>query len=301
MATHFKILISDPLHPDALTWLQNQKNAQLTVKPDIDKSDLLKIIGEFDAIVVRSRTKVDSDIIAAGHRLKIIARAGTGLDNVDVKTAQARKIQVLNAPGANANAVAELVIGLMLEMARDLHVAFHSAKENKKMEGYGSELQDKTLGILGCGQIGRRVAHLAQAFGMRTIAYDVIVTPAPGVEFVSLEKLYRESDIITLHVPLLDQTRHLIDAKALEQLKHGVFLINTARGELVDEMAIMKGLASGKIKKYASDFFAPHSPLLSHKNTLLTPHIGASTAEAQRRAGMETVEKVYKTLLTGTA
>jgi D-3-phosphoglycerate dehydrogenase len=291
-----QILISDPLHSEAVAWLQNQKNVQVTAKPDVARAELLNIIGEFDAIIVRSRTKVDAEVIAAGSKLKVIARAGTGLDNIDVKAAQTRQIQVLNAPGANANAVAELAIALMLEMARDLHTAFHYAREERKLSGYGSELQGKILGILGCGQIGRRVAQLAQAFGMRTIAYDLIPTPAPGVEFVSLPTLYRESDFITLHVPLIEQTRHLINAKALEQMKTGVFLMNTARGEIVDESAILQGLDSKKIKRYASDFYAPHSPLLTHKNALLTPHIGASTAEAQHRAGMETVEKVYRAL-----
>ncbi len=292
----YRILVSDPLHSEAVAWLQNQKNVQVTARPDMAREELLKIIGEFDAIIVRSRTQVDAEVIAAGPKLKVIARAGTGLDNVDVKAAQTRQIQVINAPGANANAVAELAIALMLEMARDLHTAFHYAREEKKMSGYGSELQGKTLGILGCGQIGRRVAQLAQAFGMRTIAYDLILTPAPGVEFVSLPTLYRESDFITLHVPLIEQTRHLINAKALEQMKTGVFLMNTARGEIVDETAILQGLDSKKIKRYASDFYAPHSPLLSHQHALLTPHIGASTAEAQHRAGMETVEKVYRAL-----
>ncbi len=301
MATNFNILISDPLHPEAVAWLQAQHSVQVNVKPDIAKEELLKSIGEFEAIIVRSRTKVDADVIAAGKKLRVIARAGTGLDNVDVKAAQARTIQVLNAPGANANAVAELVIGLMLEMARDLHTAFQAAKDNKKMSGYGSELLDKTLGIIGCGQIGKRVAHVAQALGMRTLAYDVIVTPAPHVEFVSLEKLYRESDLITLHVPLIEQTRSLINTKAIAEMKPGVFLINTARVEIVDEAAIWSGLDTGKIKRYASDFYAPNSPLLSHQHALLTPHIGASTAEAQQRAGLETAEKVYRALLAGTA
>jgi D-3-phosphoglycerate dehydrogenase len=301
MSTYFNILISDPLHPEAIAWLRAQPSVALTVKSDITKEELLKVIGEFHVVIVRSRTKVDADLIAAGQKLKIIARAGTGLDNVDVRAAQARKIQILNAPGANANAVAELVLGLMLEMARNLHTAFHFSKENKKMSGYGSELLDKTLGIVGCGQIGRRVAHLAQAFGMRTVAYDVIVAPARGVEFVSLDKLYRESDFITLHVPLIEQTRALINTKAIDQMKRGVFLINTARGEIVDETAILKALESEQIKKYASDFYAPNSPLLSHQNALLTPHIGASTAEAQGRAGIETVEKVYQALLDNTA
>lgn len=296
MANNLKILISDALHPEAVAWLQNQKGVQLSIKPEIARPELLQIIGEFEAIIVRSRTKVDADVIAAGKNLKIIARAGTGLDNIDVTAAQQRQIQVINSPGANANAVAELALGLMLEMVRDLHTAFHAAKDKKKMNGYGSELQGKALGVLGCGQIGRRVAQLAQAFGMRTMAYDVIVTPAPGVEFVSLEKLYRESDLLTLHIPLIEQTRHLIDVNAVEQMKSGVFLINTARGEIVDEAAILSGLELGKIKKYASDFYAPQSRLFKHPNALLTPHIGASTAEAQERAGQEIVEKVFSAL-----
>jgi D-3-phosphoglycerate dehydrogenase len=294
--SHFNILISDPLHPQAVAWLQKQTDVQLSVRPSLSREELLKVIGGYEAIIVRSRTKVDAAVIEAGRKLKVIARAGTGLDNIDVKAAEQRQIQIINAPGANANAVAELTLALMLEMARDLHAAFHVAKERQKMSGYGSELKEKTLGLLGFGQIGKRVAQLALAFEMRVIAYDIILAPRPGVEFVSLERLWRESDFLSLHLPLTEQTRQIINAGVIAQLKPGVFLINTARAELVDEAAVLAALESGQIQKYAADLYAPASPLLAHQSARLTPHIGASTAEAQQRAGQETVEQVIQSL-----
>jgi D-3-phosphoglycerate dehydrogenase len=293
-----KILISDPLHPDAVAWLQQQSGAYVQFQPEISPDELLTVISEYDALIVRSRTKVTKDVIAAGKRLRVIGRAGTGLDNIDVETAQKANIIVLNAPGANANAVAELALGLMVALARDLPTAQSAALSGKKVKSYGIELAGKTLGVIGYGRIGRLVAHLAIAFGMRVLVYDV-VTPQgiePGVRLTPLEALVRDSDFVSVHVPLTAQTRGFVSAELVERFKIGSFLINTARAELVDENAVLAALQSGRLKGYAADLYAEKSPLLGHPRVLLTPHIGASTEEAQRRAGLEIVEKVWQAL-----
>ncbi len=289
-----KILISDPLHPDAIAWLHQQPGAHVVAHTDISPHELLKAIPEYDALIVRSRTKVTEEIIAAGKRLKVIGRAGTGLDNIDLQAAQKANIVVLNAPGANANAVAELTIGLMLALARHLPAALQGTKP----KSYGVELAGKTLGLIGYGRIGRLVAHLALAFGMKVLAYDIL-TPErvePGVRLVPLETLLAESDFVSLHIPLTAETRGLVTAQLLERVKPGSFLINTARAELVDEHAVLSALQAGRLKGYAADLYAEQSPLIGQPQVVLTPHIGASTEEAQRRAGLEIVEKVWAAL-----
>jgi D-3-phosphoglycerate dehydrogenase len=294
-----KILISDPIHPDAVAWLQGQPGALVSFQPELSHEELLAVISEYDALIVRSRTKVTEEIIAAAKNLKVIGRAGTGLDNIDVEAAQRANIKVLNAPGANATAVAELTVGLMIALARDLPSAVSAAASGKKVKSYGTELAGKTLGIIGYGRIGRLVAHLALAFGMRVLAYD-IVTPEqvePGVQMTSLEALVGDSDFVSLHVPLTEQTRGLVSAELLERFKVGSFLVNTARAELVDEVAIVRALESGRLRGYAADLVGANSPLLGHPKALLTPHIGASTEEAQRRAGLEIVAKVWQASL----
>jgi D-3-phosphoglycerate dehydrogenase len=222
-----KILISDPIHPDAVAWLQGQPGALVSFQPELSHEELLAVISEYDALIVRSRTKVTKEIIAAAKNLKVIGRAGTGLDNIDVEAAQRANIIVLNAPGANATAVAELTVGLMIALARDLPSAVSAAASGKKVKSYGTELAGKTLGIIGYGRIGRLVAHLALAFGMRVLAYD-IVTPEqvePGVQMTSLEALVGDSDFVSLHVPLTEQTRGLVSAELLERFKVGSFLV----------------------------------------------------------------------------
>lgn len=293
----FKIMISDPLHPEAIAWLQQQPGAHV-LQPEIPHDELLKAISDCDALIVRSRTKVTKEVIIAGKKLKVIGRAGTGLDNIDVEAAQKANILVLNAPGANANAVAELTVGCMIALARDLPQAIRAVSAGERVKGYGIELAGKTLGLIGYGRIGRLVAHLALAFGMKVLAYDII-TPEhiePGVRLVPLAGLLRSSDFVSLHTPLTPETRGLVDAKLLEQCKQGSFLINTARAELVDEAAVLEALQSGKLSMYAADLYADRSLLIGHPQVFLTPHIGASTQEAQRRAGLEIVEKVWQAI-----
>ncbi|MCX8102878.1 MAG: hydroxyacid dehydrogenase [Candidatus Bipolaricaulota bacterium] len=295
-----RILISDPLHPEAIAWLQHQPGAQVVVQPDITPDQLLRTISDYEALIVRSRTKVTKEVIAQAKRLRVIGRAGTGLDNIDVAAAHRANITVLNAPGANANAVAELTLGLMLALARDLPGAMSAAASGGTVKRYGMELAGKTLGLIGYGRIGRVVAHLAVAFGMRVLAHDII-TPErvePGVRLVPLETLISESDFVSLHIPLTPETRGFVNAQLLEKFKPGSFLINTARAEIVDESAILSALQSGRLRGYAADFVGANgrSPLLGHPRVVLTPHIGASTEEAQRRAGLEIVEKVWQAM-----
>lgn len=296
----FSILISDPLHPDAIAWLQQQPGAHVVVRPEISPDELLQAIADYDALIVRSRTKVTAEVITAGKRLKAIGRAGTGLDNIDVAAAQRAKIAVLNAPGANANAVAELTLGLMIALARDLPQALQAAKSGTKVKAYGTELADKTLGVIGYGRIGRRVAHFALALDMHVLTYDVI-TPEhieQGVRLAALDALLSNSDIVSLHIPLTPQTRHFVNSLFLEKLKAGASLINTARADLVDEEAVLHALQQGRLKSYATDVAQENSVLLGHPRVLVLPHIGASTEEAQRRAGLEIVEKVWQALTT---
>jgi D-3-phosphoglycerate dehydrogenase len=291
----YKILISDKLHPDAVNWLKSQEDFSVTSEPDISPEGLLKTIASYDALIVRSRTKVTKEVIASAKNLKVIGRAGTGLDNIDMTAAQKAKIQVLNSPGANANAVAELTLGLIIALARRLPSAFVASEKPKE---YGWELRDKTLGILGLGQIGSRVAGLASAFGMKLLGFDVDPKAGPKeIRYTRVEsdRLLRESDLITIHVPLLDATRQLINTNVLDKMKAGVWIINTARADLVDESAMLHAIQTGRVRGYAADAIGLKA-LLQHPQVIHTPHIGAQTAEAQERAGLEIVERVIAAL-----
>jgi len=296
----YKILISDPLHEEAIAWLQKQNSVELTVKPQISREELRQIIRQFDGIIVRSRTKIGEAEIQAAKRLKVIGRAGSGLDNIDVAFAQEHGIRVLNASGTNANAVAELTLALLLTVARDLHSAVSAAKAGKKFSPNGIELQGKMLGIIGFGHIGRRVAQLAGAFGAHLLITDPYLEPEErakvrDVQFVELDLLLSQSQFISLHVPLTQETFQMINAEAIARMKAGIYLINTARAEVVDEQAILDGLNNNIIKRYAADF-AKSPELAAHERVIITPHIGASTEEAQKRAGLEIARKVLGVL-----
>lgn len=296
----YKILISDPLHEEAITWLQQQNGVELTVKSAISPDELRQIIQQFDGIILRSRTKIGEAELQAAKRLKVIGRAGTGLDNIAVEAAQKRGIKVLNAPGTNANAVAELTLALLLAAVRDLYAAISTAKAGKKFSASGVELQGKIFGIIGFGRIGRRVAQLASAFGMQLLIRDPYLEPEElakfrGFQFVELDELLSRSHFISLHMPLTQETRQMINAEAVAKMRLGVYIINTARAEVVDERAVLDGLNNGKIKGYAADF-AKSPELIAHERVIITPHIGASTQEAQKRAGIEIARKVLEVL-----
>lgn len=290
-----KILVSDALHPEAIAWLKSQPGCEVVVEPKISGSELVKIIGGFDALIVRGRTQVGAEEIQRGQRLRVIGRAGTGLDNIDVAAAEKARVLVLNAPGANANAVAELTIGLILALARQLPEAFRA---REKLQGYGWELEGKRLGIVGLGRIGSRVAYLASAFGMGLMAHEPDPQAGPRdleIQRVDFATLLTESEVITLHVPLIDQTRHLLSADALHRVKEGVVLVNTSRAEIVDETALRSALDEGRVSGYAADVVKSEQ-LLGHPRVIHTPHIGAQTEEAQQRAGLEIVQRVVSAL-----
>jgi D-3-phosphoglycerate dehydrogenase len=301
----FKILISDKMDEDALEFLRSDSEVELTVKTSLSVEGLKEEIKDKDAIIVRSATKVRKEIIDSAPNLKVIGRAGIGLDNIDVEYAKSKDIEVLNTPGASSVSVAELTLGLILAVNRKLQMSVKAFSDKPyrwiKKEMKGWELNGKTLGIMGMGHIGREVAKRALCFGMKVIGYDVYDFDVENVERVQLDELYKKSDIITIHVPLLDSTRHMINSESIAKMKDGVVLVCPARGGVVDEQALAKSLKDGKVRAAALDVFEKEPPdedneLLKLDNVLLTPHIGGSTVEAQKRIGMEITDRVLKFL-----
>ncbi|HWJ44811.1 MAG TPA: phosphoglycerate dehydrogenase [Gaiellaceae bacterium] len=277
---------------------------------DVDgESDLAETIGRYDGIVVRSATKLTGELIERGERLKVIGRAGVGIDNVDVAAATRRGIVVANAPESTVVSAAEHTIGLLLALTRNIpqaHAALKQGRWERKRYG-GIELADKTLGVLGFGRIGQQVARRASALGMRVVAYDPFVGPERfrelGVDRVdTVDEVYAAAEFLTLHLPLTDETRRGIDASAFAKMRDGVRIVNAARGELLDEDSLLRALQSGKVAGAALDVFSaePYSgPLLELDSVVATPHLAASTEEAQDRAGLIIAEQVAAALEGG--
>jgi len=299
-----KVLICDPIHEEGLQKL-TLAGFEVDVNPSITAEELKKVVSKYDVLVVRSRTKVTRDILENGVRLKIVARAGAGVDNIDVETAEKKGIKVLNTPEAPAQAAAELTIGLLLSLARQIPLADRLLKKEmwKKKELCGWELKGKVLGVVGLGNIGEKVARIAKAFGMKILVTKR--TPPPPellkeleAEFVPLHELLKRSDVVTLHIPLTSQTYHFIGEKEISLMKDGAFLINTSRGAVVDENALLRALQSGKLKGAALDVYEVEPPkdyaLIKLPNVVCTPHIGAQTAEAQRAAAVLLAEKIIE-------
>ena len=273
-----------------------------TMTPD----ELLKAIGEYDAIVVRSATKVTKEVIDAGKRLKVIARGGVGLDNIDVKYAQSKDIKVLNTPKASSISVAELAIAHLMGLVRFLptsNIMMREKKWPKKEFSKGIEVTNKTLGVVGYGNIGKEVAKRAVGLMMKVVAYDPLAQGSdPGVKMVSMDELLRVSDFITLHIPL-DKVKGATITKAeFDKMKNGVILINCARGGVVAEKDLLDALNSNKVMYAAMDVYEHEPPtpeefdLINHPRVSVTPHIGASTLEAQDRVGVEIAQKVVEAL-----
>ncbi len=300
-----RVHVNDPLDDEAMALLRSKEGLEVTSE-HLSKEDLIKIMPEVEVLVVRSATKVTADVIEAGERLKIIARAGVGLDNIDLEKAKEKGITVLNTPGASAASVAELAIGMMFALSRHIARGTMDLKEGKwtKKQLKGVELSGKTLGIVGFGKIGREVAKRALGLGMNVLAYDPFVKETDmDVKLVDLDELYKNSDYITLHVPLTPETKHMINKETIEKMKDGVYIINCARGGVVDEKALLEALKSGKVAGAGLDVFETEPPatdvekeLLSLPNVVATPHIGASTKEAQKRVGKEIVQKIFEAL-----
>jgi len=281
-----KILISDPIDEEAVKELKNYGELLEKGKES-----------EADVIIVRSKTKADEDYINRAKNLKLIIRAGIGLDNIDVEYCKKKGIKVENTPEASTIAVAELVFAHMLAIARKIVYSTNTMKEgkweNKNLTGF--ELYGKTLGIIGLGRIGREVAKRAKAFGINILAYDPFITHS-DYKLVELQDLLRQSDIITLHVPLTEKTKNMFDEYAFESMKKGVVIINAARGGIIDEDQLAKYLKNGKVSFVGLDVYEKEPPeglpLLKLDNVVLTPHIGAQTIEARKRIGRSIVEKI---------
>ncbi len=288
----FRILVSDKLGEAGLKRLDAADDITYDMITGLSKDELLKIIPEYDALIVRSGTQVDADVLRAGSRLKVVGRAGMGVDNIDVQAATMEGVIVMNTPGANSMATAEQALALMLAVSRYTVQAHMSllAGEWKRSQFVGSELHGKTLGIVGFGRIGRLVAQRALAFGMNVLAADPFVSEEVaqeiGVVLVDLDDLLQQADYITLHTALMADTENLIRAETIAQMKDGVIIINAARGKLVNEQDLAEALKRGKVRAAGIDVYraeppAPDNPLLGLPSVVHTPHLGASTVEAQ--------------------
>ena len=302
--TKHKILITDGLGETGKSILH--ETATVDDKSGISADDLLNAIPAYDAVIVRGRTKITASVMGAASTLKVIGRAGVGVDNIDLDAAKKHGITVVNAPKSNSLAVAELTFGLLLALAREIPRADASMKQGEwlKNELTGEELNGKTLGIIGYGRIGAEMGKRADAFGMNVVAYDPLISEeemqARGVEPVSIQDLYAWSDFISLHLPLSVQTRDMIGPLAFSQMKDGVRIVCAARGGIIDEAALVAALNSGKVAGAALDVFAQEPPglteAISHPRVIATPHIGAQTIEAQSRASEDIASEVLSAL-----
>ena len=299
-----KILVADPIGAEGVELLKSR--AEVDVKTGMKPPELLAVISAYEGLVVRSETRVTKEVIEIAKKLLVVGRAGIGVDNIDLDAATNAGIAVVNAPTGNTVAAAEHTVALMLALSRNIPSAHQSLKagEWKRSAFMGIEVRNKTLGICGLGRVGSQVARRARSFDMRLVGYDPFVSPdyakRMGIELLSLEELLAQSDFITLHTPLTDGTRQMIGKKEVGLLKPGARLINVARGELVNENAILDGLESGQLSGVALDVFAQEPPqnttLIEHPKVVVTPHLGASTEEAQREVAIEAAEQVLAVL-----
>ena len=302
-----RILVSDKLSEEGLKILKQEKDLSVDVKTDLKPEQLKEIIKDYDALVVRSGTKVTKDVIEAAKNLKVIGRAGVGLDNVDLEAATKRGIIAMNSPAGNTISTAEHAMSLILALSRNITQADASTKKGEWLRSkfMGTELYGKTLGIIGLGRIGREVAHRASSFGMKIIAYDPFISEGVAkeieAELVELKDLFSRSDYISIHTPLTEETTHLISDKEFSLMKKSTRIVNCARGGIIDETALAKALEEGKIAGAALDVYETEppkeSPLLKYNTCILTPHLGASTEEAQVNVAVEIAEAVRDALL----
>lgn len=301
-----KILIADKLGKPGLELLDKMSDMSYDLRTGMSKEELLAAIPDYEAVIVRSDTYIDADVLAAGTQLKVVGRAGIGVDNIDVAAATARGIMVMNTPHSNSVATAEQTLTLLLAVSRKTVAAHNSlaAGEWERTLYVGTELFGKTLGIIGFGYIGRLVAHRAQAFDVNVIAYDPYVTAEAGAELnvamLPLADVLAQSDLLTLHAIVTPETRGMINATTIAGMKDGVIIVNVARGKLIDEQALADALKSGKVAAAGLDVYQEepptHSPLIGLPNVTHTPHLGASTVEAQRNVGIEMVEQIADAL-----
>ena len=303
-----KVLIADKLSP-AAAQIFKDRGIETDIKVGLDRDQLIAIVGQYDGVAVRSATKITEKVIASADKLKVIGRAGIGVDNIDVNAATSKGIIVMNTPFGNSITTAEHAVALMFALARQIPQADVSTQAGKweKNRFMGVELTAKTLGIVGCGNIGSIVADRALGLRMKVIAYDPFLSPERardiGVEKVELDELLARADFISFHTPLTDKTKNLLNAETLARTKKGVRIINCARGGLVDEVALRAALDSGHVAGAAFDVFvtepATENPLFGHPNVVMTPHLGAATSEAQENVALQVAEQMSEYLLRG--
>ena len=302
-----RVLVCDEINQKGLE-IMKKSGLHVDYKPEIKADELESSVKDYDILVVRGRTKVTKKVVDANPKMKIIARVGVGLDNIDVKHAESRNIRVINADVAAMNAVAELVVGLLLSLARNIPIADAGTKNGRwlKKELKGIELKGRYLGIIGVGRIGRRIGRIARGFGMNLIGYDMVPIDQQfarevGLVTTDLNTLLSSADFVTLHVPLTDDTRYMINEQRLNLMKKTAYVINTSRGAVIDEHALFKALKEGKIAGAALDVFEVEPPtndaLIQLTNVVCTPHIGAQTSEAQELAANVIAEKIIQILL----
>ncbi len=304
-----KVLVSDNISAKGVDILKNA-GLQVDVKVGLSPDELKSIIGDYHALVIRSATKVTSDILAHANNLKVIGRAGSGLDNVDKNAATKHGIVVMNTPGGNTITTAEHTIAMLFAVARKIPQATASMTSGKweKKKFMGVELFNKTLGVLGLGRIGSEVARRCQGLGMNVIAFDPFLSDEKaeemGVEKVEIPELFKRSDFITIHTPLTSETKNIINAKTLSLMKDRVYIINCARGGIINEKDLLGGLNSGKVAGAAIDVFEKeppeNNPLVGHEKVVCTPHLGASTEEAQQNVAVAVAEQIRDYLINGT-
>ncbi len=306
----FKVIVSDKLSKEGIDILANTGKIRVDVKTGLKPDELKQIIHEYDGIVIRSATKLTQDIIEAAKNLKVIGRAGSGLDNVDKAAATAAGIVVMNTPGGNTVTTAELTFAMLLAMSRHIPQSFLSIKEGKweKSRFQGTEVYGKTLGIIGMGNIGQVLYNRAKCFGMNPIGYDPLLSKEKAKELeinlVGLEEIYAKSDYISVHTPLVKETKGMINKETISKMKDGVKLLNIARGGIINEADLYEALKSGKVSACALDVFEieppVNNPLLTLDNLIATPHLGASTEEAQTNVAVAICHQIADYLINGT-
>ena len=306
----FKVIVSDKLSKEGIDILTNTGKIQVDVKTGLKPEELKQIIHEYDGIVIRSATKLTQDIIESAKNLKVIGRAGSGLDNVDKAAATAAGIVVMNTPGGNTVTTAELTFAMLLAMSRHIPQSFLSIKEGKweKSKFQGTEVYGKTLGIIGMGNIGQVLYSRAKCFGMNPIGYDPLLSKEKAKELeinlVSLDDIYAKSDYISVHTPLVKETKGMINKETISKMKDGVKLLNIARGGIINEADLYEALKSGKVSACALDVFEieppANNPLLTLDNLIATPHLGASTEEAQTNVAVAVCHQIADYLISGT-
>ena len=300
----WKIIVADGLDGRGLEILSEA--AQVDERAGISPEELIKVISEYDALIVRGQTRVNAEVFSAASNLKVVGRAGVGVDNIDLAAANLNNVTVVNSPYATTQAVAEHVLALLFSLARSIPTADETMKSGlwRKKQFMGVEIKDKVLGIIGMGNIGSSLAQMSKSLGMQVIGYDPLISNADierrGASPVNIQELYVQSDFISIHVPLNPETRGMINGGSFGTMKRGVRLICTARGGIVDETALLAALESGQVAGAALDVFAKEPPgmsaLVSHPKVVATPHISAQTAEAQARAAVDIAREVLAAL-----